>query len=203
MYELREKARYIPNFAEVEDEYITFPHLNITQDGYLVKWIFTAEDLGQGEGRTQYPQLMILAPNSIESTAAKVHCLNSFQSVATKYLNVYEYTVDPPLLVETGYFIAIYQPPRETARMLLNFVKRAPPGTTIDLEADHPSSRADFLLQPLIHLEINSTNVYIAVSNVSLLYSPFVATMQQFTPTLGGNSSTIIPVCIIILSPYV
>ena len=172
MDELREKARYIPNFAEVEDEYITFSHLDITQDGYLVKWIFTAEDLGQGEGRTQYPQLMILAPNSMESSFKSYtsdHCLNSSQSVATKYLNVYEYTVDPPLPVETGYFIAIYQPPRETARMLLTFVKRAPPGTTIDFEADHPSSRADFLLQPLIHLEINSTNVSIAVSQYFII----------------------------------
>ena len=190
MDELREKARYIPNFAEVEDEYITFSHLNITQDGYLVKWIFTAEDLGQGEGRTQYPQLLILAPNSSYKSSARVPCLNSSQSVATEYLNVYEYTVDPPLPVETGYFIAIYQPPRETARMLLTFVKRAPPGTTIDLEADHPSSRVDFLLQPLIHLEIDSTNVSMAVSKFLLLYFPFVATMQQFTPTLEGNTST-------------
>ena len=166
MDELREKARYIPNFAEVEHQYIPFPHLNITQDGYLVKWIFTAEDLGRGEGRTQYPQLLILPPNSTNfgynginnycSTSDRVHCLNSSQSVATEYLNVYEYTVDPPLPVETGYFIAIYQPPRETARMLLSFVKRAPPGTTIDLETEHDSNSKDFFLQPLVNLKINS-----------------------------------------------
>jgi hypothetical protein len=155
--DLREKAAlHIPNFVEVEDDFIFFSHLNITQDGYLVKWIFTAEDLGQGEGKTQYPQLMILASNSSYKSSARIPCLNSSQSVATEYLNVYEYTVDPPLPVETGYFIAIDQPPRETARMLLSFVKRAPPGTTIDFEADNSSGRADFLLQPLIHLEINS-----------------------------------------------
>ena len=156
--ELRDKARYIPNFAEVEGEYMVFPHLNVSQDGYLVRWTFTAEDLGQGEWRTQYPQLYILASDFRHTSSGneRVVCLNSSQSVATEYLNVYEYTVDPPLPVETGYFIAIYQPPRETARLLLSFVKRAQPGTTIDLKADHDSNRADFLLQPLVNLEIDS-----------------------------------------------
>ena len=161
MNELREKARYIPNFAKVEDGYTYYPHLNITQDGYLVKWTFTAEDMGQGEGRTQYPQLLILAPDSIHTSSKneRVPCLNSSQSVATEYLNVYEYTVDPPLPVKTGYFIAIYQPPRETARLLLSFVKRAKPGTTIDLKGDHTFNKADFLLQPLVNLEINSKDI--------------------------------------------
>ena len=64
MDELREKARYIPNFAEVENNTILFPHLNTVQDGDLVKWTFTAEDLGEGEGRTDYPDLLILDPDN-------------------------------------------------------------------------------------------------------------------------------------------
>ena len=96
--------------------------------------------------------------------------------------------MDPPLPVRTGYYIAIYQPPRETARMLISFVKRAQPGTTIDLETDHPSSRVDFLLQPLVNLEIDGKSyiyIYILITG-----SPFVATVQQLTPTPEGTNST-------------
>ena len=161
--ELREKARYIPNFAEVENNTILFPHLNIVQDGNLVKWTFTAEDLGEGEGRTDYPDLLILDPDNgglhydgMDSANGVVYHLNSGQAVSTKYPNVYEHAVHPPVPVKAGYFIAIHQPPKETARMLLSFVKLAGLGT-IDLEMNHHT--ADYQLQPLVDLEISSEDV--------------------------------------------
>ena len=161
MKELREKARYIPNFAdgeEVKGLYIPFPHLNITQDGNLTKWTFTAEDLGEGNGRMGYPDLLILASNSTcdDTDCDVVHHLNGSQSVSTIYPNVYEYIVDPPLPVKTGYFIAIYQPPEEDARMLLSFVKRARQ-REIDLGKNQTPLRSPgYQYHPLLHLEITS-----------------------------------------------
>ena len=142
----------------MENNTILFPQLNIVQDGNLVKWTFTAEDLGEGEGRTDYPDLLILDPDNgglyhdgMDSANGVVYHLNSSQAVSTKYPNVYEYTVDPPVPVKAGYFIAIHQPPKETARMLLSFVKLTGLGT-IDLENQEST---DDLLQPLVNLEIS------------------------------------------------
>ena len=161
MDKLRETARYIPNFAEVENDTILFPYLRIVQDGNIVKWTFTAEDLGEGEGRTNYPDLLILDPDNgglhydgMDSANGVVHHLSGGQAVYTKYSNVYEYAVDPPAPVKAGYFIAIHQPPKGTARMLLSFVKLAGLGT-IDLEMNHHT--ADYQLQPLVNLEIFSS----------------------------------------------
>lgn len=159
MEELREKARYIPNFAagkEVKGMNIPFPHLNITQDGSLTRWTFTAEDLGEGNGRMKYPELLILASNSEcdDMDCDAVHHLHGSQSVSTIYPNVYEYSVDPPLPVKRGYYIAVLQPPEEDARMLLSFVKRPREGTIYlgTNQTDDP----DYYYHPLLHLEIAS-----------------------------------------------
>ena len=125
--DLREKAAlYIPNFVEVEDDLILFLHLNITQDGYLVKWIFTAEDLGQGEGRTQYPQLKIVRSDFV------LQPLQGSDPVPTDYSNVYEFTLASPMQVQAGYTITLQLPPITSARLLLSFVRNSgPPGERV------------------------------------------------------------------------
>ena len=184
MKELREKARYIPNFAdgdEVMGMYIPFPHLNITQDGNITKWIFTAEDLGEGNGRMGYPDLLILASNysKCDDTGCDaVHRLHGSQSVSTIYPNVYEYNVDPPLPVKTGYFIAIHQPPEQDARMSLSFVKRARQGE-IDLGKNQtplPSPGEQY--HPLLHLEITSMVTEQEILLLILFLCVFAADMQ-------------------------
>ena len=94
--------------------------MNISRDGYIVKWTFTAADQGQGD---EFPNLLVLHPPSENIT----HRLNGSQSAPTGYPNVYEYTPDPPLPVEAGDFIAIEQPPEDSARLLLSFVRYAGP----------------------------------------------------------------------------
>ena len=162
--ELREKARFIPNFADVEDVFLPFPHMNITQDGYLVKWTFTAEDLGEDHDRTEYPDLYILRLptgdtdymeyeyEDVESwmmdhTDGVIVYLNGSLSVSTNYPNVYEYTVELPMPVQAGDFIAIHQPPDDNARLLLSFV-HCPATETIHLHEDYP-------IQPLVSLQLD------------------------------------------------
>ena len=131
--DLREKAAlHIPNFVEVEDDIILYPHMIISQDGYLVKWTFTAEDLGQGEGRTQYPQLQIIFEN-----IGILHTLNGFDAVPTDYSNVYEVTLASPLPVQAGYNILLELPPITSARLLLSFVRNSgPPGLSLLAKRD-------------------------------------------------------------------
>ena len=127
--DLREKAAlHIPNFVKVEDTFITFLHLNITQNGSLVKWIFTAEDLGQGEGRTEYPQLFISQP----PPQIQLQALQGSDPVPTNYSNVYEFTLSSPMPVQAGRHITLELPPITRARLLLSFVRNSgPPGVSI------------------------------------------------------------------------
>ena len=100
--------------------------MNISRDGYIVKWTFTAVAKYQGD---EFPNLLVLHPPSEDIT----HWLNGSQSAPTGYPNVYEYTPDSPLPVEAGDFIAIEQPPEDSARLLLSFVRYAgPEGGTVD-----------------------------------------------------------------------
>ena len=100
---------------EVEGEEWTFPNLNISQDGHLVKWTFTAEEL-DGEDRTDYPHLQIWRGSSL------VDSFSSSQSVPTGYPNVYEHVVEPPLPVKAGDYIGIVQPAENFTRLLISFV---------------------------------------------------------------------------------
>ena len=148
--ELREKARYIPNFADIRGNQ-SFPDLRITQDGVLMKWTFTAQK--SSTSRTEYPLLIILPSNFSKNEVATcssdgVRCLSSSAAMATEYPDVYEATVHPPVPVKAGDFIAIHQPPDKRATMKLKFV-RIPP---IDRQAI--SNGTLLPLHPLVHLEI-------------------------------------------------
>ena len=149
LQELMDNALSIPNFAEVEnDVFLLFSSLIITQDGYLVKWTFTAEDLGQEDGRTQFPGLIIGAERIISGQDA----------VSTNYPNVYEYTATSSMPVEAGDIITVQLPPESSARMLLSFVRNAGPhGIAVGIgrrkrDIDPFSGREGNL--PLITLEI-------------------------------------------------
>ena len=144
-----DNALSIPNFAEVENELLLFDSLIITQDGNLVKWTFTAEDLGQEDGRTQFPSLVIGADRLISGEDA----------VSTNYSNVYEYTATSSMPVKAGDMIIVQQPAESRARMFLSFVRNAgPPGIDFTIigrrkrDVDPVSGREGNL--PLITLEI-------------------------------------------------
>ena len=113
--------------------------MNITQDGQLVKWTFTAEDQGPKVGKTQYPVLQIMRNAEIAFS------LRGSQAVLTDYPNVYEYIPDYPLSVEAGDYIAVLQPPEDTARILLSFVQYPVPGSELNVKK---------AVVPLVSLEV-------------------------------------------------
>ena len=177
--ELREKARYIPNFAQVEDRNM-FRQFQIEEDGYVVKCTFTATKREQGQ-RAMWTELCFLFKNLSRSRgdgplSGGKCCLNTSESVETGYPNVYELTVNPPLPVKTGDFVAINQPSRERAGMLISFVhvpKR------INQEIDSTTSGENFYLLPLVHLEIGNNNI----SNHNINFNmPFLFSLQSACP---------------------
>ena len=163
--DLRKKAALsIPNFALLEEGEIQFLHLNITQDGYLKKWTFTAEDLGEGNGgsRTEYPDLRIIRPNlRFHVTAMTLH---GSDAIPTEFPNVYDYTNDTMQFI-AGDFIAIKLPPMNKARLSLSFVRNSGPnGIRIQLtkrDVTPVSGREGDL--PLVTLEISNDIVTLHV----------------------------------------
>ena len=97
--------------------------MNITQDGQLVKWTFTAEDKGPENVKVEYPELWIMR------NGEKKLSLPGSVAVLTAYPNVYECVPDPPLSVKVGDYIGVWQPPEHTARLLLSFVQYHAPGS--------------------------------------------------------------------------
>ena len=146
---MRERtAQFIPNFIQLENDLILYFHLNITQDGYLTKWTFAAEDLGQGHER---PDLQVHRFND-RGIPVLSNTLPGSNALLTVYPNVFEYTVDPPLSVLAGDFIGLVLPPDTTARLLLSFILNdSPPGESIR-NFDVINGDVDGL--PLVTLEI-------------------------------------------------
>ena len=151
-------AKNIPNFAQAVEGLTVYPKMIITQDGLLVRWTFTAEDQGMGEGRIQYPELQVFREKSL------VFVLLGSKAVRTAYPNVYECVIDPPQSVKAGDYIAVRQPPKHTARLLLSFVGFAgPPGVQINGKRKRalqqlPGKEGNL---PLIALEIISEFNYL------------------------------------------
>lgn len=156
--DLRENATLnIPNFVVVENDYILFEHLNITQNGSLTKWIFTAEDRGEGD---KYPDLLIFRMiNNTENrrtVLVTAVTLPGSRAVPTNNVNVYEYTVQNDTQVKAGDQIAIMLPPISNARLLLSFVRNGgPEGINLRKRAVDPVSGREGDL-PLVTLEISN-----------------------------------------------
>ena len=154
MEELIEKARYIPNFAEVSEEYHMFPELRITQEGTLERLTITADMLQSAPStRAEYPQLIILpsdftSEETINCSFDGVHCVSISTAVETEYPNVYEVLIEPPVPVRAGEYIAVQQPPRNRAAMMLKFVRVPPP------QPQRINSSRTLPLHPLVHLHI-------------------------------------------------
>ena len=100
-----------------------FPDMNITQDGQLVKWTFTAEDKGPKNMSVEYPELWIMR------SGTKVFSLSASVAALTAYPNVYDCVPDSPQSVKAGDYIAVLQPPKHTAQLLLSFVQYHAPGS--------------------------------------------------------------------------
>ena len=163
--ELRELARYIPNFAEITTNQ-SFPDLKISEDGFVVKWTFTAQMLDPASGRRRggwrrddYPQLLI-----VSNSSDRVHCLNSSTAVPTEYPNVYESTVSPPVPVKVGDYIAVHNPPADRAAMRLMFV-RIPPVDPVTI-----TSSKQLPLHPLVHLHIGKNNSGKLIANKCIIF---------------------------------
>ena len=142
-------AQFIPNFIQLENDHILYPQLNIIQDGYLTKWTFAAEDLGQGHER---PDLLVYRVNDITSFPVIINTLPGSNALLTVYPNVFEYTVDPPLSLQARDVIGLDLPPDTTARLLLSFILNdSPPGVSL-VNFDVDNGNVDGL--PLVTLEI-------------------------------------------------
>ena len=147
--DVRERtAQFIPNFIQLENDRILYPHLNITQDGYLTKWTFTAEELGQGYER---PVLHIYRFNDMGVPEIN-NTLPGSNALLSVYPNVFEYTADPPLSVLAGDFIGLVLPPDTTARLLLSFILNNSPSGESLVNFDVNNGNIDGL--PLVTLEI-------------------------------------------------
>ena len=178
--ELREKARYIPNFAEPTDSEQRFPDLRITQDGFLVQLTVTAELVNPPYLLgTEYPQLIILpsgftSDGSLSCSLDGVSCISISKPIKTEFPNVYNVTVEPPVPVKTGDYIAVHQP--RTAAVRIRFV-RVPPATPQQIY------NSDSLpLHPLVHLHIASPGGEL-VKDTTVIPSATLTSKQD------GNSS--------------
>ena len=149
---LKDKAAHlIPNQIQVEDDVIIYQHLNITQDGRVVKWTFAAEDQGVG---WKGPVMRIYRFEEGQENLFDFSSIQGSDAVATTYPNVYEITVDPPVAVYAGYFVGLELPPIDSVKLLLSFILNdSPPGVSI-VNGD------DVEGLPLIILEIGIMNCF-------------------------------------------
>ena len=191
--DLRNKtALYIPYFYvadTVRNTAIFYEHLTITQNGSLVKWIFTADDLGMG--RTGYPELRIYR----ETKRSYIRELPGSSATSTLHSNVYEVIIEPPVPVHVGDVISLELPPISTARLLLTFVlTESPPGIDLDTSDDIAGIPLITLEigMPKQHYKVNSTFIIILyavpAAVQSTIYSAVALTPTPSYSTDGDTS---------------
>ena len=102
--------------------FFVVPELVFTTSGLLQKWIFVAEE--RSNFATDYPHFQVRRRTDQGGFAA-VNGTDTSGKVPVRSgsLNVYEYILDPPALVESGDFVGWSQPAMNKARLLLLVLK--------------------------------------------------------------------------------
>ena len=98
---------------EFDDQQLLFPSFSFMCNGSIVKWIFRAEKWNSG--CNEFPELQVWRPAE-GSTYEKV---NSTQVTVTdeSESEVYEYSLEVPLLVQPGDVLGLLQPDKGVSRL--------------------------------------------------------------------------------------
>ena len=129
---LKSNAILIENFAESYKEQHIYPSINFTVNGFLIKWLFAARDLGLTQQRTNYPELHILRKQADRNLYSTIH-RTEMEPTQTGYLNVYEYVPDGPLPIKAGDVLSVLQHNQSSSRLAMSFISGAGPSDTITI----------------------------------------------------------------------
>ncbi len=154
----------IENLAESFGQQNIYPSINFTVDGFLLKWIFAARDLGESPERARYPQICISRRQGTRNLYITVHQTEKPPS-STGYLNVYEYILDPPLEFRAGDVVSVIQQPEQFSRLALTSLLGVGPSDVITVpllqrrEADTATALGRIEV-PLIAVEIRKFELW-------------------------------------------
>ena len=142
------------------------PQINFTCDGNITKWIVGAN---WNSNRNLYPELQVWRRVN-DSIPDRYHRVgNTTIAVASENTDsrVYEYPVDPPLPVEAGDVLGIFQPVGSDSRLRMLYERDTGPSTlyqtTSISQEDYPEPDGEMLLShfslPLITVQIGKIAV--------------------------------------------
>ena len=102
------------------------PHINFTCNGNITKWIMGADFRENNRDRDIYPELQVWrrVNDSIPDRYYRVGNTTIAVASVNSDSRVYEYPVDPPLPVEAGDVLGIYQPVGRMKRRLTVYYER-------------------------------------------------------------------------------
>ena len=95
----REQITHIDTHDQTPTTYI-LPDLTFTVGGLLQKWIFVSRE--DSRLRTKFPHFRVWRRANQQFTAVEGTYTMDLTPAKSRYLNVYEYTLEPPVQVEPG-----------------------------------------------------------------------------------------------------
>ena len=114
---MADKALRLGSFTYWYGAQLIIPGITFTSSGSVVRWTFVARF---NSSATQYPELQVWRENTT-GTFVRVGSTLIMEAIQTAYLNVYEYVLDPPLQVQGGDVLGIYQPRYTRGHFHLSF----------------------------------------------------------------------------------
>ena len=111
----KKQLTHLPRTGPVPDTFV-FPDLKFTTDGLLQKWIFVSGE--DSYLRPDLPHFRVWRSTEQEFVAVNGTYTKGQTPTRGPYLNVYEYTLDPPASVMEGDFIGLEQASVVSTRFL-------------------------------------------------------------------------------------
>ena len=116
------RAVQIRAFVDTFEQQHIIPSMYFTTDGLLHALLFAASIVDLSD--SDYPELQIWRRMDETDTYNRVYSTSSTAVPAlTRYLNVYQYIVDPPFSIQSGDVLGIYQPQMGPSRFALAYVE--------------------------------------------------------------------------------
>ena len=99
-------------------EQVIFPDIKFTCNGEVVKWIVGAK-YDRVKNSVNYPEVQIWRPTG-DSTYQKLNG-TTIIPVDERRSRIYEFIVDPPLPVQPGDVLGMFQPSKDNSKLLVDY----------------------------------------------------------------------------------
>ena len=134
--DIKTKANFVTKLTSRDNELRLFPNIRFTCSGFVTKWTVGAKRM-TGEEHNKRPQLLVWRPLG-KGRYVRIHSTTLISNGASKGMNIYNYYPNPPVSVQYGDFLGVFQPEKNNSELVVFYQQYNGPNNLVISRISEP-----------------------------------------------------------------